>query len=171
MDIFLPTVSDVAMTICNCGNVLTLKNVTVRLQPKSDIFSVSRNSSMTVHKTLNDPLYVSVFSIFKAQATPTKKLSQLRQPSAAIIKRKWRQKSRRYECLFWRYDVTSQIVPFIVMGHIYEKINHRKNSQIKTYCFKVRFIYFELIYCFFFRALVLHFNKETFCHRKILSKK
>ena len=74
-----------------------------------------------VHKTLNDPLCVDLFAIFKVQANPTKKLSQIRQPSAAVIKRKWRQMSRRFERLFWRYDITSQMVPFSVTGHIYEK--------------------------------------------------
>ena len=57
---------------------------------------------MKVHMILNDPLCGTLFAIFKAQANPTKKLSQIRQPPAAVIKRKWRQKSWRFERLFWR---------------------------------------------------------------------
>ena len=51
-------------------------------------FCASRNSNMMVHMTLNDPLCVTLFAIFKAQAYPTKKLSQIRQSPAAVIKRK-----------------------------------------------------------------------------------
>ena len=64
--------------------------------------------------------YASPCSQFlKRKPIRQRKFHKIRQPPAAVIKRKWRQKSRRFERLFWRYDVTSQMVPFSVTGHIF----------------------------------------------------